>query len=322
MPETAAVSERQDLVNMIQADGEAMLGIRGSTPQGRADQQETPPETKAPTAAVQGPNSQAAPTAAPTTGDGKLYLDKFKTEEEAKRAHHLLIHGTNSLKAENDKLRATVEQLSLQMSPGRVDPTTGPTDRGSLAAEDEKWLLGYGIKPEDFDARVQRNVQAALQEFRKPEAAQAAADTYMTSTYPEFPLKVQEVRAFVAANEPLRDRVATLWSAGHFSEAMEIGWLAYDNSLRTAQAVMEANAATQAKVNADRANAGVSSSGLAASREVVATPGNLPSGNAYPSTPEDWQLIRDMKAAGRDTEVRRILYGHTIANIPAFRPRE
>lgn len=312
MPE-ATNTERTDLAAMIQAEGEQMIGganAPGPTRAALVAPTATPAATNAPE------NKDAGSTPAP-----KLYLGKFKSEDEATKAHHLLIHSTNALRSQLDTANAELEQARTQLAPGRVDPSQ-PAQRGSLGPNDDVFRNRYGIEPEDIDARINAGVQSALVEQNRPLLAMQGADAYMAQNYPDFLLESNETKAFVASIPALSARVGALWQNGRYSEAMEIGWLAYDNARRTVNAAAEQNKQTQAQVDASRGDgSALSTGGGGGPREVTPTPGNMPSGNSYPTTPEDWALIREMNAAGREVEVRRILYGHTIAPYADFQRR-
>lgn len=316
MPEAPVpTQQQQDLAAMIQQVGTEMLS-GGSTPPTPA----TPPapQQAAPAAPPEGPKP-----AATTVPDNGLIMGKFKNMDEATKAHHLLIHGQNSLKAENDRLAAENAALKERapLTPGRVDPSA-PAPRSASAAgpDDELWKNRYGIDPTDVDARIDARLAASREAENRPVVAMQAADAYMADNHPDFLNKVNETKAFVQANPQLRARVGELWGEGQYAAAMEIGWLAYDNALRATQVAAEMNDRASAQVGASRGDASSIPSQAGGAREVIPAPGSLPSGNRFPTTSEDWVEIRRMKAAGRDDEVRQILYGHTIAHIPALNP--
>jgi len=274
-----------------------------------------PVAAPAPSAAPQ--PAAVAPSASPAPTEGeKLYANKFKTVEELEKGHHMLIHSFNALKAKNDEFLARAaapEQTTpAPLTPGRVDPAR-PVDRSD--PEYQKWVEQYGIDPTDIDARIERKLSEKDQAASATGAAMQQADAYMVQTYPDFLPKVEDVKAFVVATPALRDRVSALWAAGHFAAAMEIGYLAYDNALRTTQIAQSANDATQVQVNRDRGDATMLTSQAGGAREVT------PSVDGYPRTPEDWQRIRDLRMSGREAEANRILYGPLIAHIPELNPR-
>lgn len=275
----------------------------------------TPPVVPAPSAVI--PTAVApAPVPAPTAEDAKLYANKFKTVEELEKAHHLLIHNFNAMKAENDKTLARVatpeQPAPAPLSPGRVDPsrTIDRTD-----PEDAKWTEQYGIDPNDIDARFDRRLAKVQEAQAAPVRAMQAADAYMLNSYPDFPAKVEEVKAFVLATPALKERVTALWANGNFAEAMEIGFLAYDNALRTTQIVQGLNEQTNQRVSGERGDATMLTSQAGGAREVT------PSQDGYPRTGEDWARIQALRRSGRDAEANRIIYGPLIAHIPELNPR-
>jgi len=280
-----------DVTNQVQADAAAAQPQRTG---------ETTPPAAAPT-----PTPQADPAIGATSTP--LIDGKWKTEEERVRAHHLLIANLNAVKKENDLLKAE-KAAAVQapaptpLSPGRVDP----------AADDEKWRTGYGIDPADLDARIEARVQARLEAERAPSRAMQAAEAYINQTYPDFALKVEDIKAFVNANEVVNARVQGLYNQGLFAEAMEIGYLAYDNALRTFNIAAAENANTQAEITASRQAGTMISSQAGGPREATKSP------NSFPTTAEDWTEIARMKAAGQDAAVRQRLFGHMIAGIPAL----
>jgi len=241
---------------------------------------------------------------------------KYKTREEATKAHHLLVHSMNALKAENDRLRAAVAGTTpaaaapapvAPLSPGRVDPTTATR---ASDPSDEKWKDQYGIDPADLDARIEARARALREEEEAPKRAMQTADDYMVKQYPDFPMKMQDISIFVRANPVLDERVGRLWAQGLYAEAMEIGYLAYDNALRAVNLTTELNKQTTGVIDGQRADGSMITSQAGGSRDPVRP------ANAYPQTPEDWERIREMRRAGRDEEVRAILYGPLIRNIP------
>ena len=273
-----------------------------------------PPAVPAPSAAPQPAAVAPGTTPAPTVGE-KLLANKFRSVEELEKGHHMLIHNFNALKAQNDELLARVaapQPAPTPLTPGRVDPAR-PVDRSD--PEYQKWVEQYGIDPSDIDARIERRLAQEREAAGATNAAMQQADVYMAQTYPDFLPRVEDVKAFVVASPALKDRVAALWAAGHYAAAMEIGYLAYDNALRTTQFAQSANEATQNQVNRDRGDASMLSSQAGGSREVT------PSADGYPRTPEDWQRIRDLRMSGREAEANRILYGPLIAHIPELNPR-
>lgn len=274
----------------------------------------TPPAVPAPSAAPQPAAVAPSASPAPTAGE-KLYANKFKTVEELEKGHHLLIHNLNALKAENDALLARVaapQPAPTPLTPGRVDPAR-PVDRSD--PDNQKWVEQYGIDPSDIDARIERRLAQEREAAGAQNAAMQQADAYMAQTYPDFLTRVEDVKAFVVATPALRERVAALWAAGHHAAAMEIGYLAYDNALRTTQIAQSANEATQNQVNRDRGDATMLTSQAGGARETV------PSADGYPRTQEDWDRIRMLRATGREAEANKILYGPLIAHIPELNPR-
>lgn len=277
----------------------------------------TPPAPPAPSAPAPQPAAVApAPAPAPTAESEKLIANKFRSVEEMEKAHHVLMHNFNALKAENDRLLARVatpeQPAPTPLSPGRVDPSK-PIDRSD--PEYVKWTEQYGIDPNDIDARIERKFREAQEAAAGPARAMQAADAYMLERYPEFPVKVEEVKAFVLATPALKERVAALWANNLFAEAMEIGYLAYDNALRTTQIVQGLNEQTTKQVDGDRGHATMLTSQAGGAREVQPNP------NAYPRTEEDWARIRELRRTGRDAEANRIVYGPLIAHIPELNPR-
>lgn len=295
-------SMMKGIAEQVQADFEAKGLVPGSTP-----------VTQAPSAPASG--AEAAPTPTPSTGGGdKLYAGKFKTIEEMEKAHHLLMHGFNALKAEQDKFLAQAASppaATVPLSPGRVDPVAAPVRND---ADNQKWVEQYGIDPADIDARVERKLTEARERDAIPGRLMQQADAYMAQAHPDFMTKVDEVKAFVAASPWLRERVATLWSNSLYAEAMEIGYLAYDNAVRTASIVGAAGAATNQAVGMQRGDAALLTSQAGGARELTPAP------NAYPTTREDWERIRNMRLMGKEEEVRRILYAPLIAHIPELNP--
>lgn len=294
-----------DIANMVQGEADAARGgaAPGSTP--GQPQQFTQAPAVDPQAQAAAQPSQAAPSG---EGAQKLLLGKFKTEDEATRAHHLLIHSLNQLKAENDALKAAkpasapVIPTTTDLSPGRVDPT----------AEDEKWRTGYGIDPADLDARIEARARILLEQQNAPMRAMQAAEQYIVTQYPDFPAKVDDVRAFVAANPAVDARVKDLHSRGLYAEAMEIGYLAYDNALRVFNSATAAATQTANAIDADRAAGSLIAPQGGGPRET------LPQAGGFPTSREQWEEIERLKANGQDAEVRRRLYGHMIAGIPAL----
>lgn len=301
---------KADIAAMVQAD------VEGRQPGASTAPVVTPAPSAPPQAGAAATTSSTTPAPAATTAAPGTLGGKFKNEEEAIKAHHLLIHNLNAVKAENDKLLARLAApevtAAAPLTPGRVDPSQA---QGRTAdSEDEKWREQYGIAPEDIDARIERRLKEVREAEMIPARAMQAADAYMAQAHPEFLTKVDEVKAFVLASPTLKERVAALWAGGLFAEAMEIGWLAYDNTLRTTQIAQADAAATTAQVGRERGDATMLSSQAGGARETVSAP------DAYPRTPEDWARIRAMKAAGKDEEVRRILFGPLIAHIPELNP--
>jgi hypothetical protein len=291
---------RAEISAMVQGEGEKMVGA----PTAPATAPSAAQAAAAPSA------TQATTAAAPGTLGGK-----FKDENEAIKAHHLLIHSFNATKAEvdaekakNAELLTRVAALENQLSPGRVDPAQGV--KRAPESDDDKWREGYGIDPADLDARIERKLAAERAALEEPRKRMVAADAYMAERYPEFLPKVEEVKAFIAANEALRSRVATLWQNQLFAEAMEIGYLAYDNALRAASIVAGASAEATTKVNMERGDASLIPSQAAGARESV------PAQDGYPQNEADWERIRKMRAQGKDAQVREILLRPLIAHIP------
>jgi hypothetical protein len=289
-----------DIAAMVQADVDQRAQAGGSTP---PVQQTTQQPTADPTVRSAAPN-QAPPEGKPSD----LILGKFKSMDEATKAHHLLIHNLNSIKAENDALKAAQTAAPAApappapLSPGRVDPS----------ADDGKWREQYGIDPADLDARIEARVQARLEAERGPQRALRAAETYIVQQYPDFSAKVEDIKAFVGANAAVNARVQDLYSMGLYAEAMEIGYLSYDNALRTFQVAAADHANTQGTIDADRQAGSMITSQGGGPREAI------PQTGGFPQTKEQWEEIAMLKANGQDAEVRRRLYGHMIAGIPAL----
>jgi len=289
--------------------------VQADFDQGKLGGPTPPPSAPAPSAAPQPAAVAPGTTPAPTAGE-KLLANKFKSVEELEKGHHMLIHNFNALKAENDALLARVaapaQPAPAPLTPGRVDPAR-TVDRSD--PDYQKWVEQYGIDPSDIDARIERRLAQEREVAGATNAAMQEADVYMTQAYPDFLPKVEDVKAFVVATPALKDRVAALWAAGHYAAAMEIGYLAYDNALRTTQIAQSANDATQNQVNRDRGDATMLTSQAGGARESV------PSNDGYPRTEEDWARIRALRTAGRVDEANRILYGPLIAHIPDLNPR-
>ena len=295
-----------DIGKEIQADFDKQAQS-GTTPLA------TPPTPSAPAPGAEvTPATTPAPAATTAPGE-KLYAGTFKTLEELERAHHLLIHNVNSVKAEQDKLleRVAAPPPAAPLTPGRVDPAVGMNRNDP---EYQKWVEQYGIDPSDIEAVVDRKLAALREAEAGPARAMQAADAYMTQTYPDFLTRIEEVKVFIAANEAVRSRVAALWANGQYGEAMEIGYLAYDNALRAAGVVANGVVAGTQFVEKDRGDATMIQSQAGGAREVT------PSPDAYPQTAEDWARIRELRASGRDAEANRILYGPLIRHIPDLNP--
>lgn len=303
------------VTSAVQNDA-AATDASGSTPP-------APPASNAPAAPPADPAKAAPPVppsqglAAPTAAPPGTYGGQYKSEEEAIKARHVLLHSLNTAKAEIDRKEARIRELEAQsiptpLTPGRADPSIQA--QRTADPSDEKWRGVYGIDPADVDARVARIVAAELERSREPDRQRQSADAYILERYPDFATRHQDISAFVAANEPLRNRVSELWSKNLFAEAMEIGYLAYDNALRVTQAAQAVAEQTQAEVDQGRAHAGMIRSQAGGSR--IANPDP----NAFPRTQQEWDEIRQMKQAGQDSAVRARLFGPLIANIPELNP--
>lgn len=295
-----------DVAKDIQADFDRQAA-GGTTPLA------TPPIPSAPAPGAAITPAQTPAPVATTAPDGKLYAGKFKTLEEFERAHHLLIHNFNAVKSEQDQILARVAAPApvAPLSPGRVDPAAAANRN---EAEHQKWVEQYGIDPADVVAIAKRAIAEEREAELGPVRVMQAADAYITQTYPDFPQKMEEIKIFVAASPALSARVGALWANGQYGEAMEIGYLAYDNAVRTAAVVADGVAAGTQIVNKDRGDATMITSQAGGARELT------PSPDAYPRTAEDWARIRELRAVGRDDEARRILYGPLIAHIPDLNP--
>jgi hypothetical protein len=289
-----------DVAAMVQAEAESIL-------QGGQPRQELQPVVKQqqPTTEGQGPASTAEPK--------PLVDGKFVNEEERKKAHHALIHSLNAEKAKTDAKDAEIAALKAQLaatpapaplSPGRVDPVATESE------QDKKWREQYGIDPADLRAEIRREASALVEQQTAPQRAMAAAEQYVVSQYPDFPARVEEIKAFVAASPAVQARVQDLANRGLFAEAMEIGYLAYDNALRAFNIAQATNGQTEAEIAAQRAQGSLISTQASGPREPQR------STTAFPQTAEDWAQINAMKARGQDVEVRRILFGRSIAHIP------
>lgn len=294
------------------------LDVTGQPPAAPA----TPPETpKVDPSRVPGSGAPAPTTVVPTTpgaAPGTLG-GKFKSEDEAIRAHHLLIHSLNEAKAREDAQAARIKELEAKvavtpapLSPGRVDPVAGSPERAALG---QKFVEQYGIDPKDVEAFVTDIVRSARAEENAPLIAARNAEAYMDEHYPDFRAKVEDVKAFVAASPWVKDRVSTLYNQGLFAEAMEIGYLAYDNALRTVQIAEATQEANKGQIDASRRDGVMISSQASGPREPI------PTRPAFPQTPEEWEQIREMRRSGRDEEVRARLFGPLIAGIPDLNPR-
>lgn len=294
-----------DVAKQVQADADAgRQPAGGSTPPNPAPQRAQAP---ADPAAQGGTPDETLGRESVGGGQQRLFLDKYKSEEEAKKAHHLLIHGMNALKAKNDALEARLAAAAPPpLSPGRVDPSQGVARN----PDDEKWKEGYGIDPADLDARIEARANALLEQRDAPRKAMANAEAYIAQRYPDFAAKVDDIRTFSMANPVVDERIRSLYSQGLYAEAMEIAYLAYDNAVRTFNLAAAEHERVEGAISADRQAGTMISSQAGGPRDPA------PSPNAFPQSQADWDEIRAMRAAGRDAEVRQRLFGPLIAGIP------
>lgn len=247
---------------------------------------------------------QAHPEGAPAVegqpGIERLILGKFKTEAEAEKAHHLLIHANKTLMAELDALKGK----SSVATPTSVTPTATPSTETRISPLDiskmraapalAKFKEVYGVEPEDFVPLVQQLAEDIIEQREAPKVAFAAADSYMAERYPESIAMRDELVQFMTTDADTKPFVEKTWARGDYKEALEYGWTKMRGALAQGtenKMVLNAEIRKQ-EVDAARKDAGLvttQASGVHETKQIGPSQGDMETltamsraGNPYP----------------------------------------
>jgi hypothetical protein len=189
-------------------------------------QQADPASPPAPVA----PAQPVAPALEGQPGSQRLLLGKFKSEPEAEKSYHGLIHANKALLSEKDQLLSTIADLQLrangQNAPASQAPSQAdPVSRSSRRAEIIEQLESNPFDPALVARLTEVVAQETLEQANAPQRAYDEANTYMQARYPEALQFGDEVGQFVATNPETKAAVEKLWAAKAYGEASELAYL-------------------------------------------------------------------------------------------------
>lgn len=184
------------------------------------------------------PAAPAAPADSPASkpegqpgGEGKLLLGKYKSESDAEKAYHGLIHSNKALLAERDQLLANLSEFQNRANGQQPAPSAAPSRQADPVSRSEqrasilKELENDPLNPEIITKLTDLAVNEALERATAPQRAVEQADQYMTARYPEAYQFVDEVQQFVATDPATRAAVKELWDKGAHGPASELAYL-------------------------------------------------------------------------------------------------
>lgn len=203
------------------------------------------PEANPQQAPPQEAPSQEAPQSDGQPGDPKLFLDKYRTEEEAKKAYHTLLHQNKALLGKLDRFEQTVDlsqpaqprteavEPQLQESP-RVNPAARSAGRQEFL---NRLQESYGFSEKDVNGLIDLAAEdasaratAAVDAKNAPREKLEAAQRYMDSTYPEASQFSDEIAQFIESEPDLKAQVQSRWGTEDYQSAMEVAWLRYERT--------------------------------------------------------------------------------------------
>lgn len=189
-----------------------------------------------------------------TTSDQKLIAGKWKTDEEAQKGIHELIHYAKASLERAEKAEVErnelVKRLGSVLSPGNGAPTiVDPLDElESVAA----------IPKEHFRKAVRGEFDSWMAEKLQPEVDKRKADEEVVKIFPEYGKEFDNMLAFVNQNPAIRDDVAYAEQKGEYLLARKYAWSLFDAHRKAIRQdkVSEQVQTRQEKVEESRPDAG------------------------------------------------------------------
>jgi hypothetical protein len=236
----------------------------------------------------------AAPNAPQPSGQPageKLFLGKYRTEEEAMKAYHNLLHQNKGLLGKLDRYEQTID-LSQPAQPHteagaqpRQPVGTPRVDPAARSAKRQELLSGlqerYGFSEQDANGLIDlaaetasARAEAVYDAKSGPKERLEQAQQYMDLHYPDASKFGDEIAQFIETDAALKAMVQEKWNAEDYQGAMEIAFLRFERT-RGAQTEeqMQANQVVrQEAVEQARGDANMISSSAASSPGVHETP--------------------------------------------------
>jgi len=244
-----------------------------------------------PTAAPEEVSPESKPTSEP--GE-KLFLGKWKSEEEAIRGYHEAVHMGNSAKAERDILASRLSKIEQTLAPP-VKEETDPLAEFEI----------YGVPKEVAERAMKHSAQKAVQELFAPTFSRIQADQAIVEKYPEYRDRFNDLTQFVDANPDVRNSVEEAEAAGKFGLAREYAWLRFVNSnVQKIETQLKEEAAIRTEeIKAVRKDASVGTPSRTSARTKPSEEG---------LSPERFQYLKDLAKAGHPAPLWRETIGATL----------